>query len=189
MLGVARDGRVGEGPVVEGRRVPEGFRRGCEVAGGVVAAAELVLREGIFHAVVVHEVGGVVVVVVVLVPPEVALENLPRLDAVAAPAVLPVPVAGRHHLSLLLLRCGDVGVGPEVVGEAIVSRFAVAVRRAHVVAVRARDGAFANEAGGVGGCQDSGVDLVAPASGLDGGGEGLGDDGGGERGTSCESGK
>lgn len=180
VLGVAGDGRVGEGPVVEGRAVEVGLGRGLEVAGAVVAAAVLVLREGVLHAVVVHEVGRVVVVVVVLVPPVVALQDLPGLDAVAAPAVLPVPVARRQHLSLrlgLVPGYGDVGVGLEAVGHAVVGGFAVAVRRAQVVAVRAHDGAFADEAGGVGGCQDSVVDLVAPASGREGGGEGLGEDG------------
>lgn len=71
-------------------------------------------------------------------------------------------------------------MGLEIVGEAVIGGFAVAVRRTQVVAVRARDGTFADEAIGPGGCQDSVVDLVAPASGLDGGGEGLGDDGGGD---------
>lgn len=140
MLLMSRDRRVHKRPIILRRGMPLAVRCRVEVSRGVIAAAVLVLREGVFHAVVVHEVGGVVVVVVVFVTPEVALEDLAGLDAVAAGRVLAVAVAGRDDLS-----------GFEV-GHAFVGCFAVAECSAGVVAVGAGEGAFADEAGDVFGC-------------------------------------
>ena len=137
MLLVTRDRRVHKRPVILRRGMPLAIGGRLEVSRGVVPAAVLVLREGVFHAVVVHEVGGVVVVVVVFVAPEVALEDLAGLDAVAAGCVLAVAVAGGEDLSSF------------EVGHAFVGCFAVAERGARVVAVGAGEGAFADEAGNV----------------------------------------
>ena len=140
MLLVTWDRRVHKRPVILRRGMPLAIGGRVEVSRGVVPAAVLVLREGVFHAVVVHEVGGVVVVVVVFVAPEVALEDLAGLDAVAAGCVLAVAVAGGEDLSSF------------EVGHAFVGRFAVAECGARVVAVGAGEGAFADEAGDVFGC-------------------------------------
>ena len=140
MLLMSRDRRVHKRPIILRRGMPLAVRCRVEVSRGVIAAAVLVLREGVFHAVVVHEVGGVVVVVVVFVTPEVALEDLAGLDAVAAGRMLAVAVAGRDDLS-----------GFEV-GHAFVGCFAVAECGTGVVAVGAGEGAFADEAGHVFGC-------------------------------------
>ena len=156
---VARYGRVLKRPIILRGGMPLAVRSRHEVSRGVVPAAVLVLREGVFHAVVVHEVCGVVVVVVVFVAPEVALEDLAGLDAVAAGCVLAVAVAGRDDLARF------------EGGHAFVGGFAVAECGAGVVAVGAGERAFADEAGDVFGCEDSVVDLVAPPSWLDWGGE------------------
>ena len=92
---VARERRVREGPVVFELGVVvggEGFR--LEVSGGVVSASVPVSGKGVFHAVVVQEVGGVVVVVEVFVAPEVSLDDLARSQAVAAggPLAVALPV-------------------------------------------------------------------------------------------------
>ena len=156
---VTRYRRVCECPVTRRtHRVPVAIRRRFELAGSVVAAAVLVLGEGVFHAVVVYPVRGVVVVVVVLVAPEVSLDDFSGSDAVAAAAVLAVVVS----LSMIpgfLSSC-------ESVLASFVCRFAVAECGAQVVAVRAGPWTFADEALNVFGCCYSISNLMAPASWL-----------------------
>ena len=151
--------RVYECPVIlRTHSVPVAIGRRVELAGRVVAAAVLVLGEGVFQAVVVHPVRAVVVVVVVLVAPEVSLDDLSGSDAVAAAAVLAVSVS-LSRIYLFLSSC-------ESVLARFVCRFAVAECGAHVVAVRAGPWTFADEAFNVIGCQDSITNLMAPASWL-----------------------
>ena len=173
VLGVAGERGVDEGVVVLVGDVHEAVGLRLEVAGGVVAAAVLVLREGVLHAVVVQEVGGVVVVVEVLPAPEVSLEHFPGPDPVAARRVLAVfgaVVEVKCFLPRHQLRQRG---------------FAVAECGAQVVAVGAGDWTFADEAGDVVRCEDTGIDLVAPASRLDWGGEYWRDDGEGEEKVDC----
>lgn len=134
VLGVVRQRRVDEGVVVVDEGVgPVEVRFRLEPTEAVVAAATLVQREGVLHAVVVQEVGGVVVEVVVLVAPEVPLQHLAGLDADA--------VGGAFAGGKVRPR-DDVGHGG----------FAVAECGAQVVAVGAGDWSFADEAGRPFGC-------------------------------------
>lgn len=93
--------------------------------GLVVSASEMVRGEGVFHAQVVHKVGGVVVVVEVFVAPDMSLDDLAGLDAIAAGSASAI-LASRYEVGLQ-------------------GRFAVAVRGAEVVAIRTGDWAFADE--------------------------------------------
>ena len=158
---VTRYRRICERVVILHAHHGKAIGHGLEAAGGVVAAAVLVLGEGVFHAVVVHPVGGVVVVVVVLVAPEVSLDDLSRLDAVAPAAVFALAVAVSLVVSFLL------SSGESVVHARFVGRFAVAECGAQVVAVGARPGTLPDKAFDVVGCQGSETDLMAPATWLE----------------------
>ena len=100
-------------------------------------------------------------VVEVFVAPVMPLNDFARLDAVAAARVLAIAISIIYPL-LFEVRCGG---------------FAVAECGPHVVAVGAGDWTLADEAGDVFGCQETIVDLMAPASWLDWGGEDYLEDG------------
>ena len=146
---VARYGRECEYEVIlRTHRVPVAIGRRVELAGSVVAAAVLVLGEGVFHAVVVHPVCGVVVVVEVLVAPEVSLDDFSRLDTVAAAAVLTVSVT----LSLIYFFWLSNPFCESLLLARSECRFAVAECGAQVVAVRPCPWTFADEAFDIIGC-------------------------------------
>ncbi len=146
-----RQRRVRKAPVILILRVPVTIGRRHEFAGSVVAASVSVLRKGIFHAVVVEEVGSVVVVVEIFVAPVMSLNDFARLDAATALAVLALAVSVAGSLSPF-----DAATAPAVLAVAVsvadsLSRFdgingcfAIAERGAQVVTVRAGEWALAD---------------------------------------------
>lgn len=105
-----------------------------ELSRCVVSASVLVLGEDVFHAVVVEEVGGVVVVVEVFVAPEMAFQEFVGLDTAGANGVFARVISILWIASWYEVRHGG---------------FAVAECGAQIVAVRAGDWSFADEAGNV----------------------------------------
>lgn len=132
--------RIRKGYVIHEAGVIETFGARLEVSGRVVSASVLVLGKGVFHAVVVQEVGGVVVVVEVFVAPEMPLDDFAGLDAIAAGGAFAVAQ------SIILISWCDFRRGVRQGG------FAVAECGAQVVAVRAGDWTFADESGDECGC-------------------------------------
>lgn len=130
----------------------------------VVSAAVLVLGKGVFHAVVAQEVGGVVVVVEVFVAPEMSLYDFAGLKAVAAGGHLAVVSAVGYvgTFSWCEVRYSGLAVVISIVDgyhswirsgcDIRKGGLAVAECGAQIVAVRAGDWTFTDEAGDIIGC-------------------------------------
>ena len=103
MLFMTRERRVRKLHVDLRDRVPQTFLAPgdrVEFARTIGSASVVVMGYGVFHAVVLQEVGSVVVVVEVFPTPEVPLDDLARSDATLV-GVFAVAVSAAYYESLL----------------------------------------------------------------------------------------
>lgn len=142
-----------------------GLRLWVKSSRSVVSASVPVLGKGVFHAVVVQEVGGVVVVVEVFVPPEMSLYDFAGLKAVASGGHLAVVSSGFEnprfipwyevrHSGLAIVSFLVAGARSWVGSWCDVRECGLAVAEcgAQIVAVRSGDWTFTDEAGDIFGC-------------------------------------